>query len=40
MLQNNREATTRQMYHKIELIYKLKSLVPHGLNTEIGEYTK
>ena len=40
MLQNNRKAATRQMYHKVKLIHKLKTLVPHVLNTEIGDYTK
>ena len=40
MLQNNRKAATRQMYSKVKLIHKLKTLVPHVLNTEIGDYTK
>ena len=28
------------MYHENKWICKLKALAPHGLNIEIGDYTK
>ena len=35
----SKTAATR-MYHEDKWICKLKTLAPHGLNTEIGDYAK
>ena len=40
ILQNNIKTAAARRYHKDKWICKLKNLTPHGLNTEIGDYTK
>ena len=38
--QSNINTVTARRYHEGKYICKLKTLAPHGLNTEIGEYAK
>ena len=40
ILQKNIKTAATRRYHKDEWICKLKNLTPHGLKTEIGDYTK
>ena len=40
MLQNNIETAAARSYHEGKWICKVKALVAHGLNTEIGDYAK
>ena len=40
ILQNNIKTAAARRYHEDKLICKLKTLAPHGLNTEIGDYAK
>ena len=38
--QSNIKTATARRYHEGKYICKLKTLAPHGLNTEIGDYAK
>ena len=40
ILQNNIKTEAARRYHENKGICKLKTLTPHGLNTEIGDYAK
>ena len=40
ILQNNIKTAAARRYHEDKWICKLKTLAPHGLNTEIGDYAK
>ena len=40
ILQNNIKTGAARRYHEDKWICKLKTLAPHGLNTEIGDYAK
>ena len=40
ILQSNIKAAAAWRYHEGKWICKLKTLAPHGLNTEIGDYAK
>ena len=40
ILQNNIKTAAARRYHEDKLICKLKTLAPHGLNTEIGDCAK
>ena len=40
ILQNNIKTASARRYHVGKWICKLKTLAPHGLNTEIGDYAK
>ena len=40
ILQNNIKIAAARRYHEEKWVYKLKTLVPHGFNTEIGNYAK
>ena len=40
ILQNNTKTAATRRYHEDKWICKLKTLAPHGLNTEIGDYAK
>ena len=40
ILQNNIKTAAARRYHEHKWICKLKTLVPYGLNTEIGDYAK
>ena len=40
ILQNNIKTGAARRYHEDKWICKLKTLGPHGLNTEIGDYAK
>ena len=40
VLQNNIKTAAARRYHEGKWICKLKTLAPHGLNTEIGDYAK
>ena len=40
ILQKNIKAAATRRYHENKWIYKLKTLAPHCLNTEIGDYAK
>ena len=40
ILQNNIKTAVARTYHEDKWICKLKTLAPHGLNTEIGDYAK
>ena len=38
ILQNNSKTAAAQRYHEDKWICKLKTLAPHGFNTEIDDY--
>ena len=40
ILQNNIGTAAARRYHEDKWICKVKTLAPHGLNTEIGDYAK
>ena len=40
ILQNNIKTTATRRYHQDKWICKLKTLAPHGLNTETSDYAK
>ena len=40
ILQNNIKTAAARRHHEDKWICKLKTLAPHGLNTEIGDYAK
>ena len=40
ILQNNIKIAAARRYHEDKWIWKLKTLAPHGLNTEIADYAK
>ena len=40
ILQNNIKTAAARRYHEDKWICKLRTLAPHGLNTETGEYAK
>ena len=40
ILQNSIKTAAPRRYHENKWIFKLKTLVPHGLNTEIGDFAK
>ena len=40
ILQSNIKTAATRRYHEDKWICKLKTLAPHGLNTEIGDYAK
>ena len=40
ILQNNIKTAAAQRYHEDKWICKLKTLAPHGLNSETGDYAK
>ena len=40
LLDDNIKIVAARKYHEGKWICRLKSLAPHGLNTEIGDYVK